>query len=42
MLVLLLCLGHMFPHSSSASEASCPGKKYMLRYDKDHSLNLRG
>ena len=45
MLVLLLCSGHMFPHSASAASEtrrSCPGRKYTLRYDNDHNLYFRG
>ena len=45
MLVLLLCSGHMFPHSASATREarrSCPGRKYTLRYDNDHDLYFRG
>lgn len=44
MLVLLLCLGHMFLHSASATSettCSCPGRKYTLRYDNDHNLYFR-
>lgn len=40
MLMLVMCLGHVFPHSKSAinvTRHSCHGK-YMMRYDNHHNL----
>ena len=41
MLLLLLCSGHMFPHSASATSVarhSWPGRKLTLRYNDNHNL----